>query len=83
MCVCMYVYDAGRKDISSEVDRFAKAVMNNEQPSIAMSVAIRDDFTWVVQVQERTFDAVTLPTSCRVWPTVVCSLTIFTICWIF
>ena len=69
--------------ISSEVDNttnillLTKVVMNNEQPSIAMSVAIRDDFTWVVQVQGRTFDVVTLPTSCRVWPTVVCSLTSF------
>ena len=54
-----------------------QVVMNNEQPSIAMSVAIRDDFTWVVGVQGRTFDAVTLPTSCRVWHTVVCSLTSF------
>ena len=81
--VCVYVYDAGWKDISSEVDNttnvllLTQVVMNNEQPSIAMSVAIRDDFTWVVRVQGRTFDAVTLPTSCRVWPTVVCSLTSF------
>ena len=81
--VCVYVYDAGWKDISSEVDNITnvllltQVVVTNEQPSIAMSVAIRDDFTWVVRVQGRTFDAVTLPTNCMVWPTVVCSLTSF------
>ena len=55
--LCVYVYDADWRDISSEVDNtsnilfLTKVVVNNEQPSIAMSVAIRDDFTWVVQVQ--------------------------------
>ena len=44
--VCVYAYDAGWKDISSEVDNttnillLTQVVVNNEQPSIAMSVAI-------------------------------------------
>ena len=81
--VGVYVYDACWKDISSGVDNttnvllLTQVVVNNEQPSIAMSVAIQDDFTWVVRVQGRTFDAVTLSISCKVWHTLVCSLTSF------
>ena len=47
--------------------------MNKEQPSITMSVVVRDDFSWVLQVQGRTFDPLSLPTLPAVWPTLLCS----------
>ena len=70
---------AGWKDISSEVVGSNESVVltrvetNKEQPSITMSVVVRDDFSWVLQVQGRTFDPLSLPTLPAVWPTLLCS----------
>lgn len=75
-------FNVGWKDISSETMTSGHTLLlariegANGTPTIAMTVAVGEDFTWKLHIQGRILDPLTLPTcaSSVAWPTLLSSI---------